>query len=264
MIGGIAGDIIGSRFEFKKVPEEFSLFTKKSRFTDDSVLMIALADSLMNKKKWTRTLHDYYERYPNRGYGSSFIKWAKEKSMDSYNSFGNGSAMRVHPVGWISKSLDETLRKAAISAGPTHSHQEGIEGAKAIASCIFLARDGASKDQIKEYIQDKFYSLEVLSIENIKGVFSAIKRSQACSCAYSVPAAIMAFLESKDFESSIRIAISMGGDTDTVACMAGGIAEAFYGGVPEKIKEKVFKILDPRLNKIVRKFYKKYIETSEP
>lgn len=250
MLGAIAGDIIGSRFEhaaFKTT--HFRLFHPACRFTDDTVLTVALADSLLHGIPYVELLRTYYRAYPRAGYGSNFHQWARSEDPRPYNSWGNGSAMRVSPVGFAFDRLEEVLDQAKRSAEVTHDHPEGIKGAQAVASAVFLARTGRSKEQIKNYVESSFgYDLGT-PLDEI--------RPRYCfevSCQHSVPQAIRSFLESRDFEHAVRLAISLGGDSDTLACMAGGIAQAFYGGVPEPIRQVVFERLDDRLGDLTRKF----------
>ncbi len=194
-------------------------------------------------------LKQYYRAYPHAGYGGSFHKWAQSEDPRPYNSWGNGSAMRVSPVGFACATLDEVLSQAQRSAEVTHDHPEGIKGAQAIASAVFLARTGQSKDQLKAYVEQTFgYNLD-RSLDEIRPRYQF-----EVSCQKSVPQAIRAFLESEDFEDAVRKAISLGGDSDTLACMAGAIAQAFFGGVPEAISSRVYELLDDRLGTVTRKF----------
>jgi len=228
MLGAIAGDIIGSIYEMRNIKTtRFPLFHPLCRFTDDTVLTVALADSLLHDTRFVGLLKVYYRVYPNAGYGGTFHQWAQSERLDPYNSWGNGSAMRVSPVGFAFDTLDDVLEQAKRSAEVTHDHPEGIKGAQAIASAIFLARTGSNKDQIKSYVESTFdYHLDT-PLDEIRPRYEF-----QVSCQKSVPQAIRAFLESHDFEDAVRKAISIGGDSDTIACMAGGIAHAFYGGVP--------------------------------
>ncbi|MFW5800078.1 MAG: ADP-ribosylglycohydrolase family protein [Spirochaetota bacterium] len=257
MLGAIAGDIIGSPYEFLGGTKSyhFELFSRRSTFTDDSILSVALADSIMSKKSYVKKLKEYYNLYPDGGYGGNFSLWARSDNMKPYNSYGNGSAMRVSPVAWVYKSLDEVLQKAKESAEVTHNHPEGIKGAQATASAIFLARKGSTKKEIKEYIRNKFnYNLNRNTEEIRKNYGFDV------TCQGSVPEAIVAFLDSSSYEDAVRKAVYLGGDTDTQGCIAGSIAEAFYKGVPPHIEKKVFEILDSRLAKITKKFIKKYVK----
>jgi ADP-ribosylglycohydrolase len=254
MLGAIAGDIIGSIYERQNIKtKDFPLFSTKCRFTDDSVLTVAVADVILNSGKYTDRFKWFYSCYPSAGYGSSFRHWAKSNTSEPYNSWGNGSAMRVSPVGFAFNDLDTVLEEAKRSAEVTHNHPEGIKGAQATASAIFLARQGHDKTAIKSYIQTTFgYDLEQ-TLDQIRPTYRF-----DVSCQGSVPQAIIAFLESTDFEDAIRNAVSIGGDSDTIACITGGIAQAFYGGVPKPIAEQVFCILDEQLSTITEAFLLKY------
>ena len=254
MIGGIAGDIIGSVYEGHNIKTtDFPLFGPWNRFTDDTVLTIAVADVILHNGDYIDTFKEYVRRYPRRGYGSHFYRWALSDSRKPYYSFGNGSAMRAGPVGFAFETLDEVLDEAGKSAGVTHDHPEGIKGAQAIAASVFLARKGCNKEYIKDYIAGTFsYDLD-RTVEYIRPRYRF-----DVSCQGSVPEAIIAFLESTDFESAIRLAVSLGGDSDTIACMTGGMAEAYYGGVPEGIQEQVFRKLDDRQKGIVKEFLALY------
>lgn len=257
MLGSIAGDIIGSVYEFTNVKPEydFPLFVENSEFTDDTVLTIALADSILNNIPYIDKLREYYSRYPDAGYGNMFHSWARTKDPRPYNSWGNGSAMRTSPIGWAYNDLETILQKAKESAEVTHNHPEGIKGAQATAAAIFLARTNNSKKEIKEFIEKNFnYNLE-LEIEELRKTYSFNE-----SCQDTVPQAIFTFLVSKSFEDSIRKAIYIGGDSDTLACINGSIAEAFYRGVPEMITQEVYKRLNDKLIVIVNKFSEKFLK----
>lgn len=255
MLGAIAGDIIGSIYEYTslKPPYDFQLFDNDSEFTDDTVLTIALADSILLGVPYVNKLKEYYLSYPHAGYGGMFHQWANSGSSKPYNSWGNGSAMRVSPVGWAYNDLETVLQKAKESAEVTHNHPEGIKGAQATAAAIFLARTGNSKEKIKEYIKKNFqYNLNLDFVElNRHYEFNE-------SCQKTVPQAIYTFLISDSFEDSLRKAIYIGGDSDTLACINGSIAEAFYGGVPKEIIDEVYKRLDIRLSEVVKKFIQKF------
>lgn len=254
MLGAIAGDIIGSiyeRFNIKTV--EFELFTPLNRFTDDTVLTVAVADAILGNKDYAGCLHKYGRKFPNAGYGGNFIEWLKLAEPKPYNSWGNGSAMRVSPVGFAFESEVEVLDQAKASAEVTHNHPEGIKGAQAIALAIFLSRKGSSKAFIKEEISKRFgYDLD-RTIDGIRPAYSF-----DVSCQGSVPEAIIAFLESDSFEDAVRKAVSIGGDSDTIACMAGSIAEAFYGGVPEEIARETLSRLTTDLRSVVERFYQEH------
>ncbi len=255
MLGAIAGDIIGSVYEFNNIrTTDFPLFGDKSDFTDDTVLTIATADCILNNGNYSGLYRKYYRKYPGRGYGGRFHEWGSSDIMGPYNSYGNGSAMKAAPIGFAYESMEEVLREAERSAEVTHNHPEGINGARAVASAIFLAREGKTKKKIKEYITSSFkYDLDD-TIENIRDVYSFDE-----TCQGSVPQAMIAFLESNDFEDVVRKAVSIGGDSDTIACIAGGIAEAFYGGVPDDIRAEVLAKLNKDMLEIVYRFYDKFI-----
>lgn len=254
ILGAIIGDIIGSVFEFNNVKTtDFQLFTKKTDFTDDSVLTFATMDCILHSGDYSRTYQEYGRKYPHRGYGAYFSSWIHHPDPKPYNSFGNGSAMRISPVGWAYDTLDEVLLQAKRSAEVTHNHPEGIKGAQATAAAVFMARTGSSKDDIKQYIQNTFgYDLE-RRIDDIRPVY---KFSETCQ--ETVPEAIIAFLESDDYESAIRLAISVGGDSDTLACITGGIAEAFYREIPDWIVENALRALPTDVIKLIEGFSVKY------
>lgn len=254
MIGAIAGDIIGSIYEFddEKPEYDFPLFTENSHFTDDTILSVALADSILNNEDYRFKLYEYYHRYPYGGYGGFFHIWAKVRNSPPYNSYGNGSAMRVSPVAWAYNDLETVLAKAKESAEVTHNHPEGIKGAQATASAIFLARSGSSKNEIKEYIEKNFEYFLDFDLEELRKNYTFNE-----TCQRTVPQAIYTFLISDSFEDSIRKAIYIGGDSDTLACINGSIAEAYYG-IPEPIVEIVRQKLDDHLLKIVNNFTDKY------
>jgi ADP-ribosyl-[dinitrogen reductase] hydrolase len=250
MLGAIAGDIIGSVYEFDNIKtENFPLFGPRSKFTDDTVLTVAVADCLLNKKEYAVTFKEYGRRYPTAGYGISFRHWLDSASLEPYYSYGNGSAMRVSPVGFAAATLEEALQEAECSAAVTHNHPEGIKGAQAVAAAIFLASHGSSKKEIRDFITDSFsYNLN-RTLVRIRPDYEFDD-----TCQGTVPEAIIAFLESSDFVSAIRKAISLGGDSDTLACITGGIAQAFYGKMPTQIVKEVRKRLPPDLLSIVEKF----------
>lgn len=254
MIGAIAGDIIGSIYEFHNIKTiEFPLFGYGCRFTDDSVLTIALADTLMSGKDYADNLKRFYALYPNAGYGSFFSHWATSPDRAPYNSWGNGAAMRISPVGFAFDSLEETLLQAEKYTAVTHNHPEGIKGACAAAAVIYLARDGQPKEQIRAYIESTFgYDLK-RTVEEIRPIYT-----YEISCQKTVPEAIIAFLDSTSFENAIRLAVSLGGDCDTLTCITGGMAQAFYGGVPAEIVEQIYQILPEPLVEITKKFSQHY------
>jgi ADP-ribosylglycohydrolase len=255
MIGAICGDVLGSIYEFNNHKSaDFPLFNKSCTYTDDTVLTIATADCLINKGDFAQSYKKYFLDYPDKGYGGSFKEWGFSNSLQPYNSWGNGSAMRVSPVGFAFNSLEFVLINAKKSAKVTHNHPEGIKGAQAVAAAIFMAKNGSSKNEIKEFVENKFYYKLDKSLKEIRPSYSF-----DVSCQGSVPQAITAFLESDGFEDAIRKAISIGGDSDTIACITGGIAEAYYGGVPEDITKFVLSKLNKNFLKVVNDFYKSFI-----
>jgi ADP-ribosylglycohydrolase len=254
MIGAIAGDIIGSVYEYRNIKTtKFPLFDPNCFFTDDSVLTIALVDAILNQRSYETTMKEYYARYPDAGYGGFFHQWAQSHPSKTYNSWGNGAAMRISPVGFVYSSLDEVLAHAIEYTEITHNHPEGIKGAQATAAAIYLARTGKTKAEIKKYVTESFgYDLS-LTCNEIRPTYGFDE-----SCQGTVPQAITAFLESNDYEDAVRLAISLGGDSDTLACITGGIAQAFYGGVPANIAEKVLEILDDDLRRTTLDFMEQY------
>jgi ADP-ribosylglycohydrolase len=255
MLGAIAGDVIGSVHEFIGTKTtRFPLFQPQSRFTDDSVLSIALADSILSGKPYLDLLIQYAKKYPNAGYGGYFSRWISAGEYAPYNSFGNGAAMRISPIGFAYNSLKDVLREAEYATAITHNHPEGIKGAQSTAAAILLARTGQTKEQIKLYLESEFkYDLS-RKIDDIRPVYYFNE-----TCQQTVPEAIIAFLESTSYEHAIRLAISLGGDADTLACITGGIAQAFYKSIPEEIVTETYSRLDPDLAKIVDQFSQKFL-----
>jgi len=238
MIGAILGDMIGAPYEFDRSPKtkDFPMFSDQSRFTDDTVMTIAVAEALLDnrgasdddlKAAIVQSMQKWGHRYPHAGYGGRFSGWLRAKNPQPYGSYGNGSAMRVSAAGWLYDTLEETRRIARLTAEVTHNHPEGVKGAEATASAIYLARTGHGKDEIRDYIVREFgYDLS-RTCDEIRPAYHHVE-----SCQETVPEAITAFLEGADFEDVIRTAVSLGGDCDTLTCIAGSIAEAFYG-VPD-------------------------------
>ena len=259
MIGAILGDMIGSPYEFDRSPKtkEFPLFSKHSEYTDDSVMTIAVADALLTtlgktdeeiKTALVDSMQKWGKKYPDAGYGGMFYRWLHSKHPEPYGSYGNGSAMRVSAVGWLFGTLEETRHVARLTAEVTHNHPEGIKGAEATASAIFMARTGSSKDEIKAYIIQEFgYDLSK-TCDEIRPKYHHVE-----SCQQTVPEAITAFLEGNDFEDVIRTAVSLGGDCDTLTCIAGGIAEAF-SDVPEEILLECKKRLSDDMLDVIARF----------
>lgn len=262
MLGAIYGDIVGSSHEFNPIKtEEFPLFDDCSDFTDDSVMTIAIADALMNSmldgkpldRCCVESMQRFGRMFPNRGYGGRFAYWLITDDPKPYNSWGNGSAMRVSPVGWIFDDPEDAAKVAAITAAVTHNHPEGIKGAQAVAVAICLARTGLSKFMIKRYLENTFgYDLE----HSVSEIRPGCKFDE--SCQGSVPQAIICFLDSRGFEDTIRKAVSLGGDADTQACIAGSIAEAYYT-IPQDMQRDVRRIMDnaPELADVMKKWDEK-------
>ncbi len=250
MLGAIAGDIIGSVYERRPIKStDFPLFQSGSRFTDDTVLTVAIADAIVKNNDYQSALKTYGQAYPDAGFGMLFFNWLFASDSQPYGSWGNGSAMRVSPVGFAFDSVDRVLAEAEKSAAVTHNHPEGIAGAQAVALAVFLARNGKSKDGIKRAIEARFdYDLD-RTVERIQPGYSFDS-----SCRGSVPEAIIAFYESNDLEDAIRKAISLGGDSDTLACIAGGIAHAYYGKIPEWMISKVYSRLPEAFIPVIEDF----------
>jgi ADP-ribosylglycohydrolase len=238
---------------------DFPLFHVLSKFTDDTVLTVAVAKAILDKEDLAATFKDFTLRYPGGGYGGKYRQWAASDNSMPYNSYGNGSAMRVSPVGWAGKTADEVLSLAEWSAAVTHNHPEGIKGAQSVALAILMARTGKTKEEIRKEISTRFeYDLD-RTLAHIRPTYRFDE-----TCQGSVPEAIIAFLESDNFEDAIRKAVSLGGDADTQACIAGSIAEAFYGGVPDALADKALSRLTPHLREIVDRFCKKHVISSRP
>ena len=273
MIGAIIGDIVGSRFEFNNHrSKEFELFTDECNVTDDSIMTLAVAKAIMETGKNLKLLsndskNNYYyykllksmtirymqkigRKYPHCGYGGMFGQWIFSDNPKPYYSFGNGAAMRISPVGFIAPTEDEARKLSETITAVTHNHKEGIKGAEATVISIYMAKHGASKEEIRQKINEDYYNLN-FTIDEIRDTYEFNE-----TCQETVPQAIVAFLESDSFEDAIRTAISVGGDSDTLAAITGSIAEAYYG-VPEDIKEKALTYLDTEL----RSIYDEWCET---
>jgi ADP-ribosyl-[dinitrogen reductase] hydrolase len=273
LIGAIIGDIAGSRFEFNNHrSKEFELFTDECNVTDDSIMTIAVAKAIMETGKNLKLLsndskNNYYyykllksmtirymqkigRKYPHCGYGGMFGQWIFSDNPKPYYSFGNGAAMRISPVGFIAPTEDEARKLSETITAVTHNHKEGIKGAEATVISIYMAKHGASKEEIRQKINEDYYNLN-FTIDEIRDTYEFNE-----TCQETVPQAIVAFLESDSFEDAIRTAISVGGDSDTLAAITGSIAEAYYG-VPEDIKEKALTYLDTEL----RSIYDEWCET---
>lgn len=254
MYGAILGDIIGSPFEFDRgdKTKDFKLFSRRSHFTDDSVMTLAVCEALLKvgqdvtvkeiEDAVISSMQSWGRRYPHAGYGGYFRRWLTARHPEPYNSYGNGSAMRVSAVGWLYDSLEKTRTVAKATANVTHNHPEGIKGAEATASAIFMARNGSSKEEIKKYIENEFHYDLNRTLNEIRPGYHMDE-----TCQKTVPEAIIAFLEAKDFEDAIRNAVSLGGDTDTLGAITGSIAEAYYG-IPEWLITECRK----RINKDMR------------
>ncbi|MGP1463569.1 ADP-ribosylglycohydrolase family protein [Tannerella sp.] len=254
MLGAIIGDIVGSRFEFNNTNQtNFKLFTPDCNFTDDTICTIAVADALLNGSDFGDTIHRWCRKYPypTGGYGGSFARWVHSDIPKPYNSFGNGSAMRVSPCGWLS-TRQEVLSHARQSAECTHNHPEGIKGAMCIADCIYHAHVGADKSEMVALVTKEYtYPLD-MTCHEIRSINTFNE-----TCQVTVPQAIVCFVESTDFENSIRLAVSIGGDSDTIAAITGSIAEAYYG-IPENIEQKALSLLTPEMKEVITQFKQKY------
>ena len=260
MYGAILGDIIGSPYEFDRgsKTKDFPLFSGRSEFTDDTVMTIAVADAFLPvqpdmeddtiRQRVVAKMQKYGRLYPHAGYGGRFRHWLRDRYPQPYNSWGNGSAMRVSSVGWLYNDLETVRRMARLSAEVTHNHPEGIKGAEAVASAIFLARTGSTKAEIKAYIEKNFHYDLSRTCDKIRPDYYHVE-----SCQETVPEAITAFLEGQSFEDVIRTAVSLGGDCDTLTCIAGSMAEAFYG-VPEELKQECENRLPADLKSILENF----------
>jgi ADP-ribosylglycohydrolase len=254
MLGVIIGDIIGSRFEYKGVKSlDFALFHPDCRFTDDTVMSVATMEAIIHGLSYQSLYRKYFHQYPGRGYGSRFSKWANGHSSEPYNSFGNGVAMRVAPIGWAFDSLQKTLIEAEKSSLSTHSHDEASKGAEAVCAAIFLARQKIPKESIKKILTEMFEYDLTPSISQLRPTFPA-----DASCQITIPASICCFLESSGFEDAVRLAVSLGGDTDTMAGIAGALAEAYHG-IPKEIINTSMPFLDTDLLKVIHSFYGRFV-----
>lgn len=255
MLGAIVGDIIGSVYEGRPVKtKDFDLFIPGTTYTDDTVLTVAIADAILHHKDYKKLLLKYGKHYPNAGYGRSFSKWLTASAPQPYNSWGNGSAMRVSPIGFAFNSNIEVLEQARKSAVITHNHPEGIKGAEATALAVYLARTGHEKEEIKDEIEKLFkYDLN-RTLDEIRDNYM-----YTLSCQGTVPESILAFLYSTDYEDAIRNAISLGGDADTMACIAGGIAQAYYEFIPVELITEATEYLPEQFLSIIEEFDEKFI-----
>ena len=251
MLGAIAGDVLGSIHEFHPIKtKNFDLLNSECVFTDDTVMTVAVADSLMNKIPYVESLQMWGRKYPRAGYGGWFKEWIHSDFPKPYNSFGNGSAMRCSSIGWLFDDEDSVLEEAKESAEITHNHPEGIKGAQAVALGVMLGRQGSTKLEIQEKLEALFdYDLSQ-TLEQVK-----LNYSFDVTCQGSVPQAIISFLESEDFEHAIRNAISLGGDADTQACIAGSLAEGYYMNIPDQIKEFVLTRITPDILDVLHQLH---------
>ena len=258
MYGAILGDMIGSPYEFDRgsKTKDFPLFSKNSTFTDDTVMTIAVAEAFLGapddeeqiRRRLIRSMQEFGKRYPYAGFGGMFRFWLKSNDPKPYGSYGNGSAMRVSSVAWLYDDLQTVRRMARLSAEVTHNHPEGIKGAEATASAIFLARTGSTKAEIRAYIEENFQYDLSRTCDEIRPGYRHVE-----SCQETVPEAITAFLEGESFEDVIRTAVSLGGDCDTLTAIAGSIAEGFYG-VPDMLKEECLRRLPQDLRAVLQNF----------
>ena len=262
MLGAIIGDICGSSYEFDPIKtKDFDMFPRDASVTDDSVMTAAVAEVLLSlsgdesddeiKDMLVSSMQSWGRRYPNAGYGGRFLRWLFKRNPEPYNSYGNGSAMRVSPAGWLYDTLDETRRMARLTSVVTHDHPEGIKGAEAVASAIYLARCGEDKSRIKEYLEQEFnYDLS-RSADDIRPTYSF-----DVTCQGSVPESIICYLESDGLEDTVRTAISLGGDADTMAAIAGSIAEAEYG-VEANLADMAYAYIPDDMLEVVTAFYRR-------
>ncbi|WP_224982388.1 ADP-ribosylglycohydrolase family protein [Geomonas agri] len=255
MLGALTGDIVGSIYEWNNIKTtEFPLFQDHCRFTDDTVLTVALAEAIMSGESYPQVMRRYYRRYPEAGYGKNFARWAASDDAAPYYSWGNGSAMRISPAAWAFDSLGEVLQKAEEYTLPTHGHPEGVRGAQAAATAIYLARTGGTKAEIRSFIAGRFgYDLS-RGCDDIRPDYRF-----DVSCQGTLPQALAAFFDSSDFESALRLAVSLGGDSDTLACITGGIAQAFYGGVPAYVAQSALGFLDEPLRRVTLEFEERFV-----
>jgi ADP-ribosylglycohydrolase len=268
LLGAIIGDVVGSVFEHQNVKTtDFELFNRFTCFTDDTVLTVAVAEAVLNRtthawqlfedrhnrETYARKIKQYGRRFPDAGYGQMFKEWLKSDSLRGYRSYANGGAMRVSPIGFAFRTLEEVMREAKLSAEVTHNHAEGIRGTQAVAGAIYLARTTHDKNVIRTFVRQKFgYDLS-RPLDDIRPTYSFDS-----SCKGSVPQAITAFLESDDFEDAIRKAISLGGDSDTIACISGGIAQAYYSTIPKQLVNEVSLRLDSGFRQVIGQFNERY------
>ena len=254
MISAIAGDIFGSRFEFNNNTPMDCLFLDKSVYTDDTVLTIATADVILNGGDYSKTYLEYAESYPNRGYGGSFAKWIKTGGGEPYNSYGNGSAMRIAPVGWAYDDINDTAREAKKSADATHNHIEGEKGAVAIAAAIWLARNKYTKEEIKSVLEKAPLNYD------LSKKCDEFERKFDVTCQGTIPRCMAMFLETNGFEEAMTAGWKMGGDVDTNCCIVGSICDAYYGLPSKEITQAVYERIPKQFADIVTSFTKKYVD----
>ncbi len=255
IIGAVAGDIIGFSHRGKKPdPYGFPIFSDNpTDFTSDSILTIAVMDSLINDRDYSQSLKNYGRKYPGKMYGPTFTRWLRQDEPKPYHSWNNGAALRVSPVGYAARTVSEAFDESLKCAGVSHNHPDGIKGAQAIALCVFLSKNGRTKEEIRNFIETTFgYNLQ-RTIEEIRPDYYYDQSAEG-----SVPEAIIAFLESSDYESALRLVISLGADSGSLACMTGGIAQAFYKEIPFHITKRVTEQLFPDLFDTIAKFSEKY------
>lgn len=265
MLGAIIGDYVGSPYEHDAglnklylARLDFPLFAKASKFTDDTIMTIAVCEAVMNgrndpnltRREVEKCMQLWGIKYPHGGYSRRFKEWLREENPEPYNSYGNGSAMRVSAVGWLYDTIEDVLEYAEITAAVTHNHEEGIKGAKAVAAAIFLARTGHSKEEIKQYMEENFHYDLNRTIDEIR-----LGYGFDVTCQGSVPESIIAFLESESFEDAVRKAVSLDGDADTQGAIAGSIAEAFYG-IPADLKVQIRRKLPSDMRTVILRFNK--------
>lgn len=265
MYGAVFGDIIGSTYELHNVKtEQFELFPAGSTFTDDTIMSIAVAEKILHesysqispKKSYALWYKQYYRRYPHAGYGQMFSEWALSEGLYIQKSYGNGAAMRVNAIGFAYDSLEKIGQEVKRSCYYTHHHKEAIKGAKAVAAATFMAKKGCDKDEIRQYIKKKFQYPCDVTLDEIRDTYVFDSRAS-----YSVPPALQAFFESNSYEDAVRKAVSIGGDSDTIACMAGGIAYAYYKKIPEEIFNRGMALLDNGLKEVLKRFGQQYINS---
>ena len=266
MYGAILGDVIGSKYEWNNIKtKEFELFDKNLRPTDDSIMTLAVADALIESEKDPKVLKEILvdhmvtlgRQYEDCGFGGKFYKWIMTDNHEPYGSFGNGAAMRISPVGFVADSIDEAKELSKIVTDVSHNHPESIRAAEAVSIAIYMALHGSSKEEIESFINRNYYNI-AFSLDEIRDSYKF-----DVTCQGSVPQALESFFESTSFEDTIRNAISIGGDSDTIAAIAGGIAEAYYG-IPDDIAQKGLEYLDETQKGIVKRFYKKYDKRKRP